>query len=322
MVIKQIHERLAPEISRLNSFIDKAVESSLPMLNSIVNGYMGHRGKQIRPIIVILGAQLLSGKVTDAVLHAGASLEILHNASLIHDDVIDATGMRRGIPTVNAVWNNHIAVLTGDFLVSKSLDETILTESTDVIRLMSRLARVLSEGELHQIFVARDHDFSIKKYFYTVEMKTAILFESCVLMGAAAAGVSEQYSADLVKFVHYMGLCFQIRDDMLDYDLTANTGKPTGNDLREDKVTIPLLHALRVAPKEESDEMKRIIDAGDLTDEQIHTLIDFARRYGGPEYCVSVMNRLYLKASRYLASYPDCEARRTLDRLFTFIIGR
>lgn len=322
MGFQQIHGRLLPMLDRLNGFIDKAVESSLPVLNSIVSEHIRRRGKQIRPLIVVLSAELLSGKVSDDVLHAGASLEILHNASLVHDDVLDHADMRRGMPSINAVWNNHIAVLAGDFLVSRALDEALLAGSVGGAKILSRLARVLSEGELHQIFVARDRDFSIKEYFRTVEMKTAMLFECCVSMAAEAARLSSEYASALVQYARYLGLCFQIRDDMFDYEGGDDPGKPTGNDLRESKVTLPLLHALRVAPKQEADDMKAIIDSGELSESQIAMLIDFAKRYGGLEYCESIMERLRVKAMRYLNRYDDCVARRDFENLFSFVMKR
>lgn len=321
MIFKEIQQRLKPELDGLNKFIWAALYSPLPTLNSIVEGYLGKRGKQIRPVLVILSAQLL-GRVSDEVLHAGASLEILHNASLIHDDVIDQTPYRRGISTINAVWNNHIAVLTGDYLVSKALDEAVRANSVEIVKQMSRLADILSVGELHQIFVAREHDFSLKKYFRTVEMKTACLFESCVKMGATAAGVSEEYAAELVRYAYYMGLCFQIRDDIFDYVGNADFGKPAGNDLREGKVTLPLLYALRVAGRDEAELLMPLLDKDELTDEEVARLVDFAVSHGGIEYSQHIMERLREKALKHLMKYPRSDARDDLERIFTFIITR
>lgn len=305
----------------MNRFIQESIQSPMPILNSIVGGYLGKRGKQIRPLLVILSAELL-GEVNDRVLHAGASIEILHNASLIHDDVIDQSMYRRGIPTVNAVWDNHIAVLTGDYLVSKALDESILAGSMEVVKLMSHLADILSEGELHQIFVAREHDFSIRKYIRTVEMKTAILFESCVRMGAEAVGVEPERSAWLVRYAYYMGMCFQIRDDIFDYIGKGDFGKASGNDLREGKVTLPLLYALDSVPASESAELKGVLDKDELDDADVERLTKFAVDHGGIDFCRRVMERLREKALHCLSHYPECEARKDLEDIFTFIINR
>lgn len=321
MIFKRIQDRIKPELDGMNMFIQESIKSPMPILNSIVCGYLGKRGKQIRPLLVILSAELLGG-VNERVLHAGASIEILHNASLIHDDVIDQSMYRRGIPTVNAVWDNHIAVLTGDYLVSKALDESILAGSMEVVKLMSHLADILSEGELHQIFVAREHDFSIRKYVRTVEMKTAILFESCVRMGAEASGVGEDKRRWLERYAYYMGMCFQIRDDIFDYIGQDDFGKASGHDLREGKVTLPLLYALQTVSKSESEKMKKIIEKDELADDDVATLTKFAVDNGGIEFCRRVMDRLREKALFCLSHYPECEARKDLEDIFTFIINR
>lgn len=321
MTFKDIQQRLQPELDIMNAYMWEALHSPLPMLNDIVKNYMSKRGKQIRPLLVILSAKLL-GEVNERVLHAGASLEILHNASLIHDDVIDRTPLRRDIPTINAVWNNHIAVLVGDYMVSKSLDETIRAGSLEISKIMSHLADILSEGELHQIFVARDHDYSLKKYLRTIEMKTAILFQSCVRMGADAAGIEPAAAEELVKFANYMGLCFQIRDDIFDYMGKGDIGKPTGNDLKENKVTLPLLYAIHTVPKEERIPMLALLEKGDLNDDEVAQLIDFAVRNGGIEYSQNIMERLRAKALRHLMTYERNDARDDLEWILEFIINR
>ena len=321
MTYENIQERVRPHLERMNMFIRETIYSPMPILNNIVQGYLGKRGKQIRPLLTILSAELLGG-VTDRVLHAGASIEILHNASLIHDDVIDNSKFRRGIPTVNAIWDNHIAVLTGDYLVSKSLDESILAGSMEVVRMMSYLADILSEGELHQIFVAREHDFSMRKYVRTVEMKTAILFQSCVRMGAESNGVNLERAKWLTRYAYYVGMCFQLRDDVFDYIGKGDFGKAAGHDLKEGKVTLPLLYAIRIATPEERKEVEAVLDKDELNDEDVAWLSKFAVDHGGIEFCYRVMNRLKEKAVACLSHYPDCEARRDLEAIFTFIISR
>ena len=293
----------------------------MPFLNGVVQEYMSRQGKQIRPLLVILSAELL-GKVNERTLHAGAAIEILHNATLVHDDVIDQSDLRRGKPTVNAVWDNHIAVLTGDYLVSRALQESTLAESLEIIRTMSRLADQLSEGELHQIFQARDHDFSMRKYARTIGMKTAILFESCVRMSAESVGISPEEASKLVRYAYYMGICFQIKDDVFDYLDNGKIGKPVGNDLREGKVTLPLLFALHASDKTGCQEIKSLLEKDELKDEDVKSLTDFAISHGGIEFSYRVMNRLREKALRCLKEYRDCEARKDLEEIFTFIIDR
>lgn len=321
MIFKDIQQRLKPELERLNEYIMDSITAPMPLLNSIVQRYMQKRGKQVRPLLVILCAQLL-GEINDRTLHSGAAIEILHNASLIHDDVIDQSTTRRGEPTLNAVWNNHIAVLTGDYLLSKALDESMKAESMEIMKRMIFLSGKLTKGELYQIFLAREHEYSMRDYAKTIEMKTAILFESCARIGAESVGVDELEASSLIRYAYYLGMCFQIRDDVYDYQGNEAFGKDAGNDLREGKVTLPLIFALQNAPTEECVAMKALLDKGDLSDEDVKTLTQFAVDNGGIEFCGQVMERLRQKAVRCLSRYKDCSARKDLEDIFTFIINR
>ncbi len=320
MKYSEIIEILAPELADLNRLISQALNTSTPLMNEIVEQYLRTKGKQIRPVMVLLCARLL-GSVNEKVLRAAASLEMLHNASLIHDDVIDETKQRRGVDTVNALWDNHIAVLVGDFFVSAALEQAAATGSLPIVRSMSELGKELSLGEIHQICNARDRHFRIDEYFTAIGKKTASLFVKCAYMGAEATGTPEAEAAPLLEYARLLGLCFQIKDDIFDYFPSEKIGKPTGNDLREGKVTLPLLHALAVSPRAE--EMKRILDSAELSEEQIHTLTDFARAEGGIKYAYTEMERMHAEASAILCeAYPESPARRALLDLFTFIIRR
>lgn len=321
MVFNNIRQRIEPELDRLNAYISESVHSPMPFLNDIVERFLERRGKQVRPLLVILSAELLGG-ITDEVLHAGASIELLHNATLVHDDIIDESKLRRGQPTLNATWDNQIAVLTGDYLVSRSLDQSIKADSLEIVRMMSHLADVLSMGELHQIFVARDHMYSMRKYVRTIEMKTAILFESCVRIGAEALGVTPERAANLVRFAYYMGVCFQIKDDVFDYVGTDAIGKASGHDLLDGKATLPLLYALQTAPEDARREAMDYLEKDELTDEDVRRLTTFAVDNGGIEFCERVMERIREKALKCLYTYPDCAARKDLEGMFTYIIER
>lgn len=312
---------LAPQLDDLNRLIAGALHTSTPLMNEIVESYLRTKGKQIRPVMVLLCARLL-GSVTEKVLHAAAALEMLHNASLIHDDVVDETTRRRGMPTLNAVWDNHIAVLVGDFFVSAALEQATATGSLAIVRAMSDLGKELSIGEIHQISNARENHFRIDDYLEAIGKKTASLFVNCAYMGAEATGTSGEQAAPLLEFARLLGLCFQIKDDIFDYFPSDKIGKPTGNDLREGKVTLPLLHALAVSPR--AAQMKRLITAPEgLGEEQIATLINFAREAGGIDYAYSVMEQMHSRATEILSGvYPDTPARRALLDLFTYIISR
>lgn len=262
------------------------------------------------------------GEVTQEVLLAGAALEMLHNASLIHDDIVDETELRRGVATINATMGNHIAVLVGDFFVSNALSAGIRTGDIRVISALSALGKELSLGEIDQICNARDHALDESSYFGMIRQKTASLFMNCVRMGAELGGASDADLNLLVRYAELLGLCFQIRDDIFDYFEDAQIGKPTGNDLREGKVTLPLLYALRTAPEEEARPMRDLLLGGDLTTADIERLIEFARRHGGIEYAYGRMREMQQEAEALIAPLPDTESKRAFTEIFDYIIER
>ncbi|MDE6309864.1 MAG: polyprenyl synthetase family protein, partial [Muribaculaceae bacterium] len=239
----QIQQAIAPELAKLNECIGRELQSSNALMNQVVDNYLKSKGKQIRPIMVILSAKMYGG-TNEHVINAAAAVELLHNASLIHDDVVDDSKTRRSRPTVNAVWDNHIAVLVGDFFVSTSLHLAISTGDIRIIDSLSRLGRLLSLGEIDQIYNARYHRVEEEAYFEVITRKTASLFMSCVEMGAYAAGASDHEVKRIRQFALLLGQAFQIKDDIFDYFIDTAVGKPTGNDLREGKITLPLIHAL------------------------------------------------------------------------------
>ncbi|MDE6295141.1 MAG: polyprenyl synthetase family protein [Muribaculaceae bacterium] len=317
-----IHQQLAPELERMNDIIRRTLHTSNPLMNSVVTNYLRTKGKQIRPMLVILSARFF-GEVNDAVLHAGAALEMLHNASLIHDDVVDNTELRRGLPTINAVEGNHIAVLVGDFFVSNALAAGIATGHLQVISALSALGKELSIGEIDQISNVREHNFDEESYIAMIRKKTASLFINCVDMGATTVGATPQQIEPLKRYAELLGLCFQIRDDIFDYFDDPNIGKPTGNDLREGKVTLPLLYALNNAPDVAlRDKYKDILRRDDLDEEMIQQLIMFARENGGIEYACDTMRTMQRRAAEILTVYPDTRWRQAFEDLFEFIISR
>lgn len=319
--MKKIQECLGPELGEMNGIIAETLATPNRMMNDIVTRYLEIKGKQIRPILVILSARMFGG-VTREVLYAGAALEMLHNASLIHDDIVDETSLRRGVPTVNARMGNHIAVLVGDFFVSNALGAGIRTGDIRVVSALSSLGKELSLGEIDQICNAREHHFDEESYFMMIRKKTASLFMNCVRMGAEAVNAPEEKIKPMERYAELLGLCFQIKDDIFDYLSDEKIGKPTGNDLREGKVTLPLLFAVNNAPASEAEPMKTLIRRGDLTTEEIRTLIDFAKRNGGIEYSFEVMRRMQAEASEILAAYPSSDSSDSFREIFEFIISR
>ena len=318
----EIRDLISSDLERLQKIIKQSLSSNSPLLNKIVDKYLETKGKQIRPIIVVLSAKFFGAEVSDGVLCGAASVELLHNASLIHDDVIDETKQRRGHDPINNTWDNHLAVLVGDFFVSNALACAIRTNDFRVISTISELGKELSTGEIDQIDVAKHHSIDEQTYFSIINKKTASLFQSCVKVGGYSVGASDIDIANLSKFVELLGLSFQIKDDIFDYFKDDAIGKPTGNDLREGKVTLPLIYALSHTESPRHEEMRRLADSDSLTTEQIETLIDFAKAEGGIEYAYATMERLRAEARSILEPYPDNEAKRAFLSLFDYIIKR
>ena len=281
--LETIQQTISEPLKRLNERIAESLSSSNPLMNEIITTYLKTKGKQIRPILVLLSAQFF-GEISDNSIAAAASIEMLHNASLIHDDVVDESKKRRDVPTINSIWDNHIAVLVGDYFTSTALQQGVQTGDMRVIRCLSELGRCLSVGEVDQICNARDHRLDEQAYMQTIYRKTASLFVSCIEMGGYTASASDDDLNRLREFARLLGLCFQIKDDIFDYYDEGRIGKPTGNDLREGKITLPLIHALLREDMPERDSMLELSRHDDLSADQIETLIDYAKRAGGIDY--------------------------------------
>ena len=316
-----IQRKLKPELDAMNEIIRQELATDNELMNRVVSNYLLTKGKQIRPIMVILSARFF-GEVNSHVLYSGAALEMLHNASLIHDDVVDKTTLRRGKSTINNVWGNHIAVLVGDFFVANALSASIATGNISIISSLSHLGKELSLGEVDQICNVRDHRLDEEHYMMMIRKKTASLFMNCVKMGAEAVGVAPERYHNLMDYAEALGLCFQIRDDIFDYYSSTQIGKPTGNDLREGKVTLPLLYALQAAPEKESMPMKELLMRGNLSEEEIMQLVEFAKKFGGIDYAFQKMREFQKKADSLLDVYPDSEWKEAFRGLFDYIISR
>ena len=319
---EDILHTIAPELKELNERMLCALHTSNPLMNDIVSNYLATKGKQIRPVMVLLSAKLFGG-INATAMHGAAAIEMLHNASLIHDDVVDETPLRRGQPTINAIWDNHIAVLVGDFFVSMSLQEALLTDNLDMISTIGALGRQLSLGEIDQINKARNHHFEEDAYLEVIDNKTASLFVACVRMGALATNAPKDQTERMERFGRLIGLAFQIRDDIFDYfSDSSELGKPTGNDLREGKVTLPLLYALHRQDMPDSKEMNELVRRDELTPSEIERLIDYAKRAGGIDYAYGRMQKLRDEAAEIISKFPDTPTRSAFMDIFDYIIHR
>lgn len=320
--LTDIQQSIAPELMRLNKRISDTLRSSNELMDTIISTYLRAKGKQIRPILTLLAARMFA-PVNERALAAGAAVELLHNASLIHDDVIDETKLRRGVATINGLWDNHLAVLIGDFFVSSALQQAIETDDMRIIRQICDLGKMLSIGEVDQISNARGHLLSEDAYMQVIYRKTASLFVSCVRMGAYAVNAPDRLIEPLAEYARLLGLAFQISDDIFDYITTADAiGKPVGNDLREGKVTLPLLHVLSDPAMPCHEEMLELSRQPDLSATQIETLVRYAVDNGGITYARSVMQSLRDRALEVLATLPDSESRQQFAELFDYIISR
>jgi octaprenyl-diphosphate synthase len=319
--LETIRTAFAPDFDRLHSRIVGSLSTDNPMLQQIINANLKNGGKMIRPMIVMLCASML-GDINQRVIDAAASVELLHNASLVHDDVVDDSETRRGEPTINAVWQNHIAVLVGDFYVSTAMQLAIATGNINIINQLCSLGKQLSVGELNQIYNARQHTLSEDAYYKVIKFKTASLFSACAAMGCYAQNVDDERTQALTRFAELLGLCFQVRDDIFDYYTNEKVGKPTGNDLREGKITLPLLHVLLNESAPDHAAMLALAGKENLSDDEIDTLMAYARNNGGIDYAYSAMQQMRDEAEQVLSIFAPSQTKTRLIDLLNYIITR
>lgn len=305
----------------MNDIITTTLSSNSDLTNNIVSTYLKSKGKLLRPIITLLSAKFF-GDINDKALQAAAALEMLHNASLIHDDVIDEATERRGLPTINNVWSNHVAVLIGDFFVTGALRCGVATGDGRILSALADMGRDLSLGEIDQVNIARNHNIDEATYMEIIRAKTASLFECCAAVGGYANNAPQTSIDELRRYARLLGLCFQIKDDTFDYYHDPIIGKPTGNDLREGKVTLPLIYALGREDMPEHDEMLALVGKEVLSSEDIDRLIDFAKRAGGIEYAYQTMERLRDEANDILAPYSPDDTIEQFREIFDYVIER
>lgn len=314
----------APILAELEDFkrlFDSSLSSSNLLLNSVITHIRQKNGKMMRPMLVLLAAKLY-GEVCPATLHAAVALELLHNASLVHDDVVDESGERRGQLSVNAVFNNKVAVLSGDYLLATALVQVGLTRNHSIIDIVSSLGQDLADGELLQLSNVRNFHFSEGVYFDVIRKKTAVLFAACTKAGAFSVGADDEKAEFARLFGEYIGLCFQIKDDIFDYFENREIGKPTGNDMLEGKLTLPVLYALNSTGDKEAVEIAVRVKNGEATADEIARLIAFAKQHGGIEYASQTMYAFREKALSLLDSVPDTDVKKALAAYLDYVVER
>jgi octaprenyl-diphosphate synthase len=296
--------------------------SKVPLLNRITYYIVRRKGKQMRPMFVFLVAKMVSNGGFDERTYRGASVvELIHTATLVHDDVIDDSNRRRGFFSVNALWKNKIAVLVGDFMLSKGLLLSIDNEDFDLLKLISIAVREMSEGELLQIEKARKLDITEAVYFDIIRKKTATLIAACCGIGAASVGANQDCVRKMRKFGEYIGIAFQIKDDLFDYT-EANIGKPTGIDIKEQKMTLPLIYTLNNCTNKENAWLINSVKKHIKNKKRVKEVIAFVKQNGGIEYTTNKMNDYKSKALAILSDFPDSEYKNSLITMIDYVVER
>lgn len=320
-MLDKIQAPVRREMEEFNTLLIEQLKCDNEYISTIIDYVLGRRGKQMRPLLVLLTAAL-NGGVT-ARSYTGAILaEMTHTASLIHDDVIDEAYMRRGQLSVNAIWRSKTAVLVGDYLLSRSLSIASQNDASDLLAVIIESFEKLSEGELIQMEHTAKLDMTEELYFNIIHKKTASLLGSCGAIGAKSTGASEEATEKMRHFGEYIGMAFQVKDDILDYEPSAKTGKPACSDLRERKVTLPLLYLLNHAAPEERKQIIRKISAAPDSEKNIQSLQQQIVASGAIAYAEKVMEDFKSKALGILAEYPESDIRNSLELYCRFILER
>lgn len=319
--IDKIKAPIASEMARFEEKFRLSMKSNVALLDKITHYIVKRKGKQIRPMFVFLSSQAL-GEVNESTHRGAALIELLHTATLVHDDVVDDAYERRGFFSINALWKNKIAVLVGDYLLSRGLLLAIKNKEFKQLEIVSRAVEEMSEGELLQIEKSRGVNLNEEIYFDIIRKKTATLIAACCACGAASAGADEATIEKMRVVGEKIGIAFQIKDDLFDYGLGGKIGKPTGTDIKEKKSTLPLIHALNAVEKSKRKSILRIIKRDNKSQKEIDSVIDFVLNSNGIKYADEKMRSIANEAIDDLKTLPDTEARASLIELVEFTIER
>lgn len=321
MTVDQIKAPVQKEMDEFEIKFKDSMKSSVPLLDTITRFIVKRKGKQMRPMFVFLSAKLCGG-VTESTYTAASLIELLHTATLVHDDVVDDSNKRRGFFSVNALWKNKIAVLVGDYLLSKGLLLSVDNSEYRLLQIVSNAVREMSEGELLQIEKARRLDISEEIYFEIIRSKTASLIASCCACGAASAKAGEGKIKMMRDFGETVGIAFQIKDDLFDYGTGENIGKPTGIDIKEKKMTLPLIFALNKSSWFEKKQLINIVKNHSDNPKKVTEVVEHVMRSGGIEYATQKMNEYKEKALMMLNDFPSSESRTSLEGLVKYVTER
>jgi octaprenyl-diphosphate synthase len=320
LTVQEMMKPIDAEMSEFEVRFRQSMKSKVPLLDKITHYIIRRKGKQMRPMFIFLSAKML-GEMNDRAYDAASLVELLHTATLVHDDVVDDANERRGFFSVNALWKNKIAVLVGDYMLSKVLLLSIEKNNVRLLEIVARAVREMSEGELLQIEKARKLDITEDIYFEVIRQKTASLIATCCEAGAISVD-REDMAPTMQKFGELVGLAFQIKDDIFDYGSPGNIGKPTGLDIRERKMTLPLIYTLNTASKEVRRELINIVKNHNEEPRYVNRAIQLVTESGGIEYAHKKMMELKDEALALIADVPDSDAKRSIVALVEYTTQR
>ena len=320
--VVKIRQPIIEEMDRFEEKFKAAMASNVSLLNRITYYIASRKGKQMRPMFVFLVAKLLGeGKIEERTYRGASIIELIHTASLVHDDVVDGSERRRGFFSINALWKNKIAVLVGDYFFSKGLLLSLDHDDFDLLKIVSEAVREMSQGELLQLEKARRLDIDEPVYYDIIRQKTATLIAACCAMGAASVGSSKEEIERFHSFGEYAGMAFQIKDDLFDYG-DDRIGKPTGIDIKEQKMTLPLIHVLNKVDKKQRNWLIDSVKRHNKDKKRVKEVIQFIKDQGGLEYAERQMIHYKDAALELLSKYPDNEYKEALANLVTYVVDR
>jgi octaprenyl-diphosphate synthase len=319
--LTDIRKPVEKEMDEFESYFNRTMKSDIPLLKIILNYILRRKGKQMRPLLVFLTARL-NGDISESTYVAATLIELLHTASIVHDDVVDDAHERRGSLSVNALWNSKIAVLVGDYMLSKGLLISVEKGRYDMLEIVSEAVKSMAEGELLQLQKSRKLNIKEEDYYKIIISKTAALIAACTATGARSVTEDPDILQLMKDFGENIGIAFQIRDDLLDYISNGLTGKPAGNDIKERKITLPLIQALELATPSQKRRILSIVRSKKKTRSEIKEVIQFVSACGGIEYAELKMNLFRDKALAILDSYPDSEVKESLKCFVNFTTER
>ena len=321
-ITEQIKQPIAYEMELFEQKFLLSMSSKVALLNRITHYIVNRKGKQMRPMFVFLVAKMVdNGQVSERTYRGASVIELIHTATLVHDDVVDDSNRRRGFFSINALWKNKIAVLIGDYLLSKGLLLSIDNNDFDLLKIISVAVREMSEGELLQIEKARQLDITEDIYYDIIRQKTATLIAACCSLGAASVKPNSQDVDTMRKFGELIGMAFQIKDDLFDYGQEA-IGKPTGIDIKEQKMTLPLIHVLNHCSKKEKKWLINSIKNHNKDKKRVKEVIAFVKENNGLEYAISKMKSFQTQALQLLNTYPESQYKSALQLMVNYVIDR